>query len=98
MIEIYECTDCKHCVAFGEYPVVCVHEELPADEMYKYFPLNDNVIGGDVSADKCIGFEEGNPHEMPSGTLSEAEALWNQPGGSDEYCKAMVTIWKKSKT
>jgi hypothetical protein len=37
---IYECTDCKHCLNFGDgLRVLCNHSGLPADEVFKYHPL-----------------------------------------------------------
>jgi hypothetical protein len=49
---IFECTDCKHCLCFGNgLRLLCNHSELPADEVFKYQPLRD----GD--ARDCAGFD-----------------------------------------
>lgn len=60
MIQIMECTDCKHCANFDYgYRVYCLHPNLPAEEVCKYSPVENNK-----SADKCENFEEGDDKEF----------------------------------
>jgi len=69
MIEIYECTDCKHCASFAwGYRVFCLHPSLKSDEVVNYAPVNDYN-----SADKCSEFDEGNPHKFTQNQLVDAE-------------------------
>jgi hypothetical protein len=69
MIEIYECTDCKHCASFAwGYRVFCLHPDLKGDAVVNYAPVNDYQ-----SADKCDGFDEGRPSNFSQEQLVEAE-------------------------
>jgi hypothetical protein len=53
---IMECTDCEHCISYGfGFRIACGHPDLPADEVYKYYPV------GDKDAMRCSEFEEGEP-------------------------------------
>ena len=53
MIEIFECTDCKHCANFNDGDrVICMHPTMPPDEVCKYHPVDE------WDASTCEGFEE----------------------------------------
>jgi len=72
MIEIYECTDCKHCNLFGwGLRMACGHPDLPANEVYKYSPIADYKNAGD-----CDGYDDGNPKEFKESDIDRAVEMF----------------------
>jgi hypothetical protein len=73
MIEIYECTDCKHCVSFGfGFRVACGCPDLPADEVYKYAPVDPRQ----KSAENCSGYNDGQCKEFPESDINKAVEMF----------------------
>ena len=73
MIEIYECTDCKHCASFHSgYRVFCTNPALEPESVLDYHPV------GDGNAENCTGFDSGNPMEFTWKQLEEAEEYSKQ--------------------
>jgi len=72
MITIYECTDCIFCISFGfGFRVACGNAQLPADEVYKYAPVEQT---GD--ANDCDYFVEGNPTEYSEHDITKAVEMF----------------------
>lgn len=72
MIEIYECTDCKHCLSFGfGFRIACGHADLPADEVDKYSPVVDYKNARD-----CDKYDDGDPKEFPERDIDKAVEMF----------------------
>jgi hypothetical protein len=69
---IMECTDCEHCISYGDgFRIACGHSDLPDDYVYRYYPV------GKGDASRCSGFEEGDPKiEMSMDDIDKAVELF----------------------
>lgn len=82
-----ECTDCKYCASFDfGYRIICLHKDLPAQEVYEYSPL------GDKNAENCVGFDEDEPQYFSMAKLIEAENSLSEheewENGIRRWCEA----------
>ena len=77
---IYECTDCSNCASFDfGYRVYCMQASLPAEEVCKYFPV------GDMDAERCDCFEEGEPEHFGMKQIGEYEKFSEEKYGDITY-------------
>lgn len=79
MINVYECTDCEHCVSYANgFRIACGNKELPSDAVYRYAPLKDiaSYNLSKIDARNCYGFSEGEPQHRTWDKLNEAEQAY----------------------
>lgn len=88
MITVYECTDCEHCISFGwGFRIACGHKDLPANEVYKYAPLDEHE-----SADDCAQYTDGFPKEFQESEINKAVEMF----GDDVSSLRKYHEWRKN--
>jgi hypothetical protein len=81
---IYECTDCFKCASFSDgFRIVCLAKSLPADEVFKYQPLDDNP------ANNCKKFEFGGAREFDYNTDYDEAIKYSESIGINEGYKGI---------
>ena len=77
---IYECTDCEHVANFCDgYRIFCMAQELPPDEVCKYYPVDAK------DAIYCEEFTEGDGLWLSLDDLKEALRCPDAMGRIESY-------------
>jgi hypothetical protein len=82
-ITIHGCDDCGSCINYdGGFRIVCGNPELPPDEIYKYYPVNED-LSENINAENCEEFSFSFQPYLKWFTekqLMEAQQIWADAG------------------
>jgi hypothetical protein len=91
-ITLEECTDCGHCASFAYgFRVICLHPDLPPDEVCKYSPVADFE-----DAEFCTGFIPAPAKEFNNYDFGLAEK-WSLQNFNGEITYKGIRAWVEMK-